>query len=549
MSKKVLIDKEGLIMYHDGIMKEYIKPLQDIVGTSNDGYDVREEVGKVNDRVDEVSSQLEHNTNYINDISINIKKYKSYNKNDGYWDEAVEEALKNNSNIFFPEGTYKFKNYIKLTSYKNINGVNSNLGHGVKFIFENDGFLILPDSRYITIENIQIYGSNKGAGLRYGDVTSSARDTFHFIRIENVQVYGFYEGVSICSNVNGSTNESILWNCFFKNMRIEHCERGLYCYENPYSHFGIVFDCVYFNACNQVLYIRSLQGEFLNCNFGITNINSFNINNNSFISFNGCNFECDELITGKGSIFICSAKNIEFKNSIFIIRGEESVDVFSVYSTLELLSFENVRYSSHNENRITNFWSSSNCETARKGVVQFLSGSHSVPKPTNWGTLYQSRYKDFSNDRMINYSKVNDSHKDHKLKTKGEYAFSLEDNIPIVSDGVNITDFMGNAIGNTSSVHRITNNLYLEMGRLEITTEGLITLYYKHKKKGKLILSPCGYVDGTRKKHMIQIEQSDAYFDKDNYCVLRPFEWDETNKTWTTTITEPFIVDYIKISN
>ena len=38
MSKKVLIDKEGLIMYHDGIMKEYIKPLQDIVGMSNDGY-------------------------------------------------------------------------------------------------------------------------------------------------------------------------------------------------------------------------------------------------------------------------------------------------------------------------------------------------------------------------------------------------------------------------------------------------------------------------------------------------------------------------------
>ena len=56
-------------MYHDGIMKEYIKPLQDIVGTSNDGYDVREEVNKVNDRVDEVSSQLEHIATEIIDIN------------------------------------------------------------------------------------------------------------------------------------------------------------------------------------------------------------------------------------------------------------------------------------------------------------------------------------------------------------------------------------------------------------------------------------------------------------------------------------------------
>ena len=72
-------------------------------------------------------------------------------------------------------------------------------------------------------------------------------------------------------------------------MRVEHCEKGLYCNDNPYSHFGIVFDCVYFNACNEVLYIRSMQADFKGCNFGITSLNSFDIDSNSYISFSNCN--------------------------------------------------------------------------------------------------------------------------------------------------------------------------------------------------------------------------------------------------------------------
>ncbi|QYC53140.1 putative pre-neck/exonuclease [Clostridium phage CPQ4] len=503
----------------------------------------------LNRRLDKFDSQLEHNVEYINDITINIKDYDSFNNDSEYWDEAVKEALKDNNNVFFPEGTYKFKNYITLSSYKNIKGVNSNLGNGVKFIFENDGFLIPTGTRYVTIENVQIYGSNKGVGIRYGDTASSARGTFHFIRFENVQLYGFYEGISLSSNVDGSTNESILWNCFFKNMRVEHCEKGLYCNNNPYSHFGIVFDCVYFNACNQVLFIKSLQGEFRGCNFGITNINSFNIDSNSYISFNNCNFECDSFISGSGNLFNARAKNIDFNNIVFISRCSSDISFFGVFSTLEQLSFKNCKYSKHTEDLMTLFWSKSNCETARMGVVEFLGGTNSIPRP-QWTGVYASRYKDKLRDRMISYDLANNTNKDHSLARMGEYAFNPLNSLPIIHNGTNLTDFLGNTLGNDTNVHRLTNNLYIETGRVNIPTGyGLITVNYKRKKKGIFITSPTGFINSTKKKYMISIEQSEAYFDKDNYSVIKAYEWDESNKTWSANITTSFTIDYIKVSN
>lgn len=501
------------------------------------------------DRLDNFDSQLEHNTEYINDISVNIKNYKSFNEDDIYWDGAMKEALKNNNNVFIPEGVYKFKDYIKLSSYKNIKGVNSNLGNGVKFIFENDGFLIPPSSRYITVENIQIYGSNKGVGVRYGDTTNSTRSSFHFIRFENVELHGFFEGISLSSNVDGSTNESILWNCFFKNMRVEHCEKGLYCNNNPYSHFGIVFDCVYFNACDQVLYIRSLQGEFKGCNFGITSINSFDIDSNSFISFSNCNFECDSFISGSGNLFNARAKNIDFNNIVFISRCSSETSFFGVYSTLEQLSFSNCKYAKHNEDLMSLFFSKSNCETARMGVVEFFGGTNTIPKPT-WTGVYTSRFKDKSKDKMINYDLANNSNRDHSLNSVGEYAFNPANGIPIIHNGTNLTDFLGNTLDNDTNVHRLTNNLYIETGRITIPVgDGLITVNYKRQKKGIFITSPTGFINTTKKKYMISIEQSGDYFDKDKYCVLKAYEWDEVNKTWNGNISTSFTIDYIKLSN
>lgn len=519
------------------------------IGTADVMNNMEQGIVGAYDELKQINSQLEHNTEYIHDISVNIKKYKSFNEDDEYWDEAIKEALKDNNNVFFPEGTYKFKNRVTLSSYKNIKGVNSNLGNGVKFIFENDGFLIPTDTRYVTIENVQIYGSDKGVGIRYGDAVSSARGTFHFIRVENVQIYGFYEGISLSSNIDSSKNESILWNCFFKNMRVEHCEKGLYCNDNPYSHFGIVFDCVYFNACNEVLYIRSMQADFKGCNFGITSLNSFDIDSNSYISFSNCNFECDSFISGRGNLFNARAKNIDFNNIVFISRCSSDTSFFGVFSTLEQLSFSNCKYSKHTEDLMTLFFSNSNCETARMGVVEFLGGTHSIPKP-QWTGVYASRYKDKSRDKMISYDLANNTNKDHSLARMGEYAFNPSYGLPIIHNGTEITDFLGNTLGNNSGVYRLSNNLYIETGRVNIPTgDRLITVSYKRKKKGIFITSPTGFIDSTKKKYMISIEQSTDYFDKDNYCVLKAYEWDESNKTWSANITTSFTIDYIKVSN
>ena len=105
-------------MYHDGIMKEYIKPLQDIVGASNDGYDVREEVNKVNNRVDEVSSQLAHIE------KNNIKTPQQYGaKGNGEYDDslALQNAMvdcANNGYVLFLNGKYKVSTNIVYNGWK-----------------------------------------------------------------------------------------------------------------------------------------------------------------------------------------------------------------------------------------------------------------------------------------------------------------------------------------------------------------------------------------------------------------------------------------------
>ena len=192
MSKKVLIDKEGLVMYHDGIMKEYIKPLQDIVGTSNDGYNVREEVNKVNDRVDEVSSQLEQKANYseireefdaISDKNfVYVTDYgidKTGNEccSDVFVD-IINHVKKTKKKVYFPAGVYKFTKPISVNGLNDINllieGENSSEGsnYSTRLEYWGEGiFLNFDGLRTLKIKNIDIVGKTSETSKVYNEGT------------------------------------------------------------------------------------------------------------------------------------------------------------------------------------------------------------------------------------------------------------------------------------------------------------------------------------------------------------------------------------------
>lgn len=494
----------------------------------------------------------------INSHGKNIIDYRMYNTEPEYWDGAIKQALLENNVVLFPKGTFKFRDRIIINGYyKSIKGLGEGLGGDTVFEFENnDGYFITSGSRYCSIKNIRneklcvSCGGKTGIGIRFGFNGESSDNTINSCSFENLSFNGFESFIATNSNIDNTNNKSILWNCIFRNIRADHCDNGIKMVDTGFISFNNTFEQVYINGSKNVLELRSMQCNFINCNFGITQLKAFTVDNNSYIKFDGCNFECDKKVDGTGNIFNAYAKNVEFDNCIFAPWTSSTVSFFGVYSTLLDLSLKNIRYNNHDGSEMINFWSSSNCDTAHLGSVKFLSGTNLVPRPSNWGGIYSSRYMDCNKPILVDYNTENNSHSTQGLKPR-EFAFSNKDKIPVVNNGEVITDFLGNPIVNETNVYKLAPQIYMEKGRVEVGTgEQLITIHYKRKKKGSVFFTPPTFFDGiSPKKYKIQVDTSNNYFDNDNYCVIRAFEWNESSKDWDKNITEGFIVDWFKISN
>lgn len=205
-------------MYHDGIMKDYIKPLQDIVGTSNDGYDVREEVNKVNDRVDKVDSQLEHIENKSTYISVKNFGAKGDNKTDDT--EAIQRAFDyvastlsaydssasvSFSTVFFPKGIYKISKPINIGNRVRIVGERSIINSSADWCIDHtNGYHGGTIGWQTEISHMIFIGTN-GIRLntRQGDETVIANLDyghiyFHDCIFQNKDGYAFVGDVQSC---------------------------------------------------------------------------------------------------------------------------------------------------------------------------------------------------------------------------------------------------------------------------------------------------------------------------------------------------------------
>jgi len=473
---------------------------------------------------------------------VNIESYIQYNTEIGYWDGALLQALFENKNVKFPSGIFKFRSAWNITGLNNsIEGYSNELGGKTIAVFDGDGIFIETGARYANVKNVYLTNENgTGTALKFGKKTVSTELYSHFIDFKNVQTYGFDKGIEVETN-------SMLWNCRFDNMRVDHSNIGLVTNSASASNFGILFEKVYFNECVKVLDLKNFNGSFYGCNFGINSTNAISIDSNSYVNFDAsCNIECDTLVTGTGNLFNMKARNVEFKNTTFYLRGETTVNVFGVFSSLFLLSFENIKFTYHSENKITSFWSASNCDAGRNGAIQFLSGSELLPRPTNFPQLYRSRYVDKDQNVLLNYHENNN----YPLSKFGEVAMHQQKGIPIVKTNTDITDFLGNILDAVYPV-KIGGNFYLDGGKATIPTgTGFTTISYKRAKAGIFILGPTTYNPSyPTKRYKVERNIDPTYYEKDTYAVIKAYEWDDTNKTWNNNITVPFDIQWFKISN
>lgn len=72
MSKKILIDKNGLEFYNNAIYNSYIKPLQDISGIGGDGFNPREEIEIVKQNIGHITGDIKTTKQDITIVKQNL---------------------------------------------------------------------------------------------------------------------------------------------------------------------------------------------------------------------------------------------------------------------------------------------------------------------------------------------------------------------------------------------------------------------------------------------------------------------------------------------
>ena len=469
-----------------------------------------------NDRLDEVDSQLAH-------IALNINNFKHL-VIDNKWDNALKECLKISNNVIIPEGEYIFEEDIIIDKNNiTIKGVNDCIGGNTVLTFINSkGLIIDTKCRFTTIKNITLKGNNNGTGIKF---TSENKNGGHFITIENLFINNFDKGIEVAKDDN-----SFLWNCTFKDIRINYCNYGISMAYNGSTNFGLLFERVYLNRCLCNLDLYATNGVFNLCNFGLTNTNSFMFGDICNIDFNSCNFECDSYIEGDKTIISLSSKSFKFSNCGFVANLSNNVTFFQTFSNVESLIFENCRYKGVGNNAMVDFISKNS--NAGKYAIRYLGGCKTLPKPD----FYSAQLSNFIDDNSFPLMNANTS----LPTTVGSLAFDNSLKLPCFFNGSEMVDFNGNPINSTSYPIKINSKLYLDGGEVTIPTSGFVEINYNRKKAGKI------YTSLPNTNDIVILKTKGG---SNNNANLYAYTWDENEKTFKQGLNTEIIVSWYKITD
>lgn len=496
----------------------------------------------LNRRLDKFDSQLEHNTSKINDICVNVLEHGV--KNDGVTDNSdiINNLLQTNSVLYFPKGNYKIKKPIHINRQNiTIYGEGDIANSYSKILCEGcSAFFINVNDRYVNISNFQLINTgvkDNTSGLMFGKQNNDEEGyQVHFSNFENLRIDNFENGISIGINKDLSiANTFILWNVFFNKIRIDRCTNGILTNISDGNSFGVVFEKVYCNECDKPLILKSIQANFRDCNFGLKSINSINLSVNSYVVFDGCNFECDYQIEKSGSIIKVNGKSYKFINCIFALQCNANSFMFGVDSDLYSLTLDNCKQMPKTGNVETRLFSNTECGCKNYAIK--INGGFGISAPS-FPTAYANKYI-FNNNMPIirdncEYDNVN-----------GNYNFNVNRMRPEINYNGNIYDFLGNLKDSSFPVK--VGNKYLDSGNVTISENGIATITYNRKVKGKVFISQPPLTNIKNDIIIIRQDLSEGN-DTNTTAVIRCIRWDSVNSTWVNNLNSPITVQWFKIS-
>lgn len=296
-------------------------------------------------------------------------------KGDGVADDTLSfiNALEVYDFLLIPNGNYKITKRINLKSYKSIVGLLPTVNDSVNIIFSSDdpndvGILF---GRYNNISNVTLIGAKGvGSGLILGDESNSCHmSSFRNIVISNFES-GIYRGLNIA------------WNLVFESVKLTECNFGINFYDSEISCFSITFTNLYIDHCNKPLYAIGLSAVFNGCNFGIIKDLSFNCSTGCRMTFDNCNFECDEHISSGNEIFRAEGESFIFNNCTFRISAISTNTFISTGSNTACLRLEACSYGNAaiGENSLGNFFDRG-CKGVDYGCIVIGKGCYSIIEP------------------------------------------------------------------------------------------------------------------------------------------------------------------------
>ena len=162
---------------------------------------------QLNNRINEIDTQLEHNVQQLNDIYVNIRNYPRLNveTNDT---PRIQRALNENSRVYLPNGTYNITKLILNTN--NVLCGESIKGVIINGIDDNVDSIIYADltANNYRVENMLIKAPSGAIGILLDNVGELSTQDLH-PEIRNVIILGGSRGLNIKSGVRGGLYDNV----------------------------------------------------------------------------------------------------------------------------------------------------------------------------------------------------------------------------------------------------------------------------------------------------------------------------------------------------
>lgn len=220
---------------------------------------------------------------------MSVKQFGSHG--DGTDDTTIfQTALNNCKVVVVPFGDYAISNSIVLEHNALIG---EELGHDqdiLPTLTIDSAAQIEVRARGNVLKNFHLVAATSGSGTAIKLLPPTGVNPGHSLQndIENLIIDDFEYGIYF---------NAVVWNCVFKRIRVNFCDRALYKNDSN-TCFGNTFINFYTSGSKHTnIEVIGFSATFINGIFGFSNVGAIRCGQNSNIVFIGCNFEADRHLT------------------------------------------------------------------------------------------------------------------------------------------------------------------------------------------------------------------------------------------------------------